>query len=804
MSNFLRAALLVLTMGGCSIAQTNTPPSGGAQSDALAQSASHANRGAKYTADFDWSQKPSTDLSVLGAKTAELSSCPLGVNGSESEYWVYISGEGKPEAVKVTGGTCNGDGRPGTLQFTTVNAHGRGYTLGSASDGLQEASIAARARPANSKMRPEGGRVIVSPGADIEIHARVSIRAAYQTIDFSGTAFNCYMDDDCIMVGDPEKSIWFRNITLIAPSGRPQVPGGSHPMIEVNAQKTRIIDVSTRSGEGASTFGSYVQVDDDQAFLLDGLDTGGAKIKCDETFCGSYVTAPGPFNKWSAVGWLKNMNVSPGCHGNGIDWQSGNTLRVSDSVIQGFHQFGVRTGHGRGGYGGTELDNVYMEVGNACGAAENGAAGAIVQGGMLTVRSERTPTGTIPKFQDLGSNFYAYFIVLNHPTLGDSVPLPMGWAKTDGSTPVPVSWPVVRGVTGTGRYKLLRARWDGKGFKPAISGSGDWLIATIDPASCNPARCKFTDTHASPKTFTSVSTLGGAPPYFPMLDFWPGNIILASARDTQNLSAPAKLFTDLATDGIVSVGRYVDGPAVFSEFCSYGSTGYAASIYPARSCSDPGAPTYGLKRGWILQSQSAQSGNSFANYKGRLNFLTTGSGPAPLITWEDSTPEKTLSHILTRPSAELTDSDSGMFAKGIQYTRANLEIRNYVGTLPDKANWKERLTGNEKSFAVPVTIAPGNTLTVGSGSPLSQMKMFSTKPVERRPVPPQSCIDLAGAAPGLTANDMVTGIKPPAPLGNLSVTGYTVAADSVNLHFCNASTAAGNVPAGSYSFLAVH
>ena len=71
-----------------------------------------------------------------------------------------------------------------------------------------------------------------------------------------------------------------------------------------------------------------------------------------------------PFNKRAAVGWLKNLAISNQCHGNGVDWQSGNTLHIEDSVIEGFNQFGVRTGTMRGGYGPTQLTNVYMEVGD--------------------------------------------------------------------------------------------------------------------------------------------------------------------------------------------------------------------------------------------------------------------------------------------------------------------------------------------------------------------------------------------------------------------------------------------------------
>lgn len=97
------------------------------------------------------------------------------------------------------------------------------------------------------------------------------------------------------------------------------VANGTKPFIEVNGQKTRLFNVGTRSST-FGTFGSYVQVDDDQSFLLDGLDTGlGYGVRCDATFCGSYVTAPGPFNTWSAVGWLRNLNISGQCKGNGVE-----------------------------------------------------------------------------------------------------------------------------------------------------------------------------------------------------------------------------------------------------------------------------------------------------------------------------------------------------------------------------------------------------------------------------------------------------------------------------------------------------
>ena len=54
------------------------------------------------------------------------------------------------------------------------------------------------------------------------------------------------MVDTCVFVGDPSISNAFEDITLINPRGRPTIINGQKPFIEVNAQKTRLINVSTR------------------------------------------------------------------------------------------------------------------------------------------------------------------------------------------------------------------------------------------------------------------------------------------------------------------------------------------------------------------------------------------------------------------------------------------------------------------------------------------------------------------------------------------------------------------------------
>ena len=147
----------------------------------------------KYSTDFAWTQTAAADLSAAGAKTVSLGSCPPGVMAAEPWYYVYISGTGTAEAVKVTGGTCAGNGSAGTLQFTTANAHPAGYTVASASGGLQEALIAGRITPTNPAGSSQSGMIVVPPG-EYKAYARVSFRGSNQTVDLTGSIIECYMD----------------------------------------------------------------------------------------------------------------------------------------------------------------------------------------------------------------------------------------------------------------------------------------------------------------------------------------------------------------------------------------------------------------------------------------------------------------------------------------------------------------------------------------------------------------------------------------------------------------------------------
>ncbi len=653
----------------------------------------------KYATEYDWSMTPAEALGQPGNKTVNLTACPAGVKGSEPEYWILINGS---EPAEVTGGTCTGDGRPGTLQFVSKHAHAGGETLSSASSGLQEALIAARYTPTNPTGVSQSGTVVVPP-RELKAFARVSIRASNLTVDFSGSILECWMDDTCIFVGDPSNANAYQDITLINPRGRPTVAKGQQPFIQVNAQKTRVFNVSTRLPFSGGSFGSYVQVDDDESFLLDGLDTalGDGGLRCDASVCNPVIYAPGSFRKFPGVGWLKNLNISLQCAGNGIDWQAGNTLRISDSVIQGYAQYGVRAGVRRGGYGGFELANVYEEVGSCPNPMGRiGQAGVIAQGSRVKIQGGEAPTGTIPQFSNSGNTDYRYYIVAHHAKFGASNPLYAGKALTNGKDSIVIT---TADIAGAASFDLLRVTPVAGSREQAPYGSGNYAVETgVSRASaCANSVCTFTDTQAALQSYNVA-----VPAYFPLLDFWPGNLVLGAGADSNSVLAGARAVMDGAPSNVVAV-QGSTAPALVSPDCDSVSGWTPLWL----SCYSSMAPSAFYEQGaLVLAVKPNGDGGLRTNLKGRMNFSTLGSGPGHIITLSDSDFQKTIATANNRPTNDANDSfigydqgDGNPANIGISLG-APKSISNYIGNAGDGKKWLERLTSNLKMFTVPISI----------------------------------------------------------------------------------------------------
>ncbi len=87
---------------------------------------------------------------------------------------------------------------------------------------------------------------------------------------------------------------------------------------------------------------------------------------------------------------------------------------------------------------------------------------------------------------------------------------------------------------------------------------------------------------------------------------------------------------------------------------------------------------------------------------------------------------------------------------------------------------------------------------------MTHVAYYTTGTVTPGAIAASSCNDVVLTVNGLNVADDLGSIHPPAALGNLSVSGYAGAANSLTLHFCNVSAASVTPPTGAYTFLAMH
>ncbi len=333
----------------------------------------------KYASVYNWQQAPSTPASLAtGANTITLTPCPNGLFINSNFYvptqYVYIAGTGTPEAVAATRVSGYSGQSSCQISVTTTGSHAAGYTVGSASGGIKEASEAARSQIISYNNWVWGGTVVIDQaGSPYKVYAPLHFEASWQTINNGGGQIQCFVpNDDCIVVGRRDAQ-YVQNVTLndlVVNAANGNTVNFAWDAVHVNAQSTTIHNLKvgySGGGQGVGSFNSYVSVCDDEAFTLDGLDVwNGYGLRSDKLGQAVYALPEGHArnaNNCYAVGWLKHINGNLQCSGNVVTWLSGNGLRVSDSVIQGFSQYGIRTGVPTGGYNGnTQIDNAYFEV----------------------------------------------------------------------------------------------------------------------------------------------------------------------------------------------------------------------------------------------------------------------------------------------------------------------------------------------------------------------------------------------------------------------------------------------------------
>jgi len=235
--------------------------------------------GIYYSPSYYWSQSYVGSLKP-GTNKVTLTTCPAGMLVLASPVQpftrIWLSGGGNSEAVVITATTCplqGGGNGTQTITFTNVNNYPSGYTLSSASQGIQEAINAANITLNSSS--PQFGKVIIPPGAYTAL-ARISILGNKQYIDANGAVLTCTMADTCLFVGDPGGGQNANITTDVTIDGLAVQAGyaGRYTAIEDDASHTTLRGISTRNSSGSYTFFSIIQIDNDQSAVIEKFNPG--------------------------------------------------------------------------------------------------------------------------------------------------------------------------------------------------------------------------------------------------------------------------------------------------------------------------------------------------------------------------------------------------------------------------------------------------------------------------------------------------------------------------------------------------
>ena len=152
------------------------------------------------TTSWNWVQTPSDNLGTAGNNTIHLSPCPLGLdtsNNVNAQYMVYIAGTGTAEAAPVTGGSCTPGSGAGTITVTTAYSHTPGYTVGSATSGIQEAINDSGTQRGTIYLLPAS-----SSNPNYKVYATVFLNSKSAFLSGYGALVQCFTRTACIIDGN--------------------------------------------------------------------------------------------------------------------------------------------------------------------------------------------------------------------------------------------------------------------------------------------------------------------------------------------------------------------------------------------------------------------------------------------------------------------------------------------------------------------------------------------------------------------------------------------------------------------------
>ena len=253
---------------------------------------------------YNWSQTISGSGLTGGAQaTVPLSPCPNGIDTtSGAGYQVYISGGGNSEVVNVV---ANSNSCATGITFTPLNSYAAGYTIGSASQGIQETINLACGTNSTTYTNSQcnvtipannygSGSNTYTVYGTIFLHSNQSVLSGY------GVSLNCgglppqtttTLRGPCLQVGDLLNSNDYTNNTIQGVSFRSPISNSSNPAytgvaITSTQRTSQVVTITTAAPHGFRV-GDMVTImfTDTNAYWGDAIVTG-----CGTGGCGSSST----------------------------------------------------------------------------------------------------------------------------------------------------------------------------------------------------------------------------------------------------------------------------------------------------------------------------------------------------------------------------------------------------------------------------------------------------------------------------------------------------------------------------------
>jgi len=220
--------------------------------------------GIRYaTTALNWSQTISGTLAAGAQATVTLTPCPVGIDTTSwAGYEVLLTGGGNSEAVNVmtTPGGCTPGAASGTIKFTPYYSYASGYTIGSASSGIQEAlNDACGVDPTTYKNRSCNVTIPANgPNKTINtynVQGTIYLHTNQSTLSGYGASLACAGRGACLQVGNLSNSNSYANNTVAgvafqAPTDHSSDPAYAGVAITQTQRTAQIATVTTSEPHG--------------------------------------------------------------------------------------------------------------------------------------------------------------------------------------------------------------------------------------------------------------------------------------------------------------------------------------------------------------------------------------------------------------------------------------------------------------------------------------------------------------------------------------------------------------------------